>query len=137
MRRITQLVALTVALLFAGQSALADVPCSLMFAADDGHAPGCCNRSSSVSGQSVTSDCHGTVHSEPTAAQCSQTGCRMATVQTVASVAKSPKFKPANSPSFVVAAQHSAVSAAIQLRPFKTAAVPGTARYLLLQVFRI
>jgi hypothetical protein len=61
----------------------------------------------------------------------------MATVQTVASVAKSPKVKPTNAPSFVAASQLPGLSAAIQLRTFKTAAVPGTARYLLFKVLRV
>lgn len=138
MRRITQLVALIVALLVAGQSALAESTCSQWLHSGCKQVPACCISASDSSGSQLSMDCHESIHSESIGAECNQSGCHMATVRVVAPAIVTVKSKDHETVALVVVTQFPVISALGQTtRLFENVSAPGPARYLLFQVFRI
>jgi len=138
MKRITQLVALVVALVFAGQSALAEAPCPQWLLSGDDHALGCCIAAPGAAGHQLAAGCHGSMQSEPIASECNQSGCHMATAQAVAQAVTAPKSRAGRAASFAAIAQLPVIRTSVHpTRFFESAPAPGPARYLLFQVFRI
>src|SRR6266481_2316524 len=138
MRRITQFVALIVALLLAGPSALAEAPCLQWLHSDSDHAPVCCIRADGGTGHKFSADCHESMRSESVAAECNQSGCQMATVNVVAQAFTTAKSRTDANTSFVVIAQLPVLPASgLVARSFESASAPGPAKYLRFQVFRI
>src|SRR6266568_6800308 len=84
MRRITQLVALIVALLLAGPSVLVEAPCLQWPHSKSDPVPGCCITATSGTGHMLSANCHGSMRSESITSECNQSGCQMATVKVVA-----------------------------------------------------
>jgi hypothetical protein len=138
MRRITQFVALMVALLFAGQSALSEMPCSHRLHSGKDRAPGCCSIAAGAAGHQLTSDCHGSRLSEPGASECNQSGCSMTTVQMAAQAITPPKFRVDSATSLLAISPLATFLILAQPpRPFEGRSAHGPAKYLLFQVFRI
>src|SRR5579863_3667524 len=135
MRRITQLVALIVALFLAGQAVLAGAPCSL---SGVDHAPGCCIAATGTAGHHAAADCHGAMLSESAASACTQGGCQMATGRPAAQALTTVKSRAYKAAAFVVIAQLPVALAPVQpTPPFESSSAQRPARYLLFQVFRI
>src|SRR5258708_21448070 len=84
MRRITQFVALMVALLLAGPSVLAESPCLQWLHSDRDHAPACCITAASGPAHKVSAECHESMRSESIASECNKIGCERATVKIAA-----------------------------------------------------
>jgi len=137
MRKLNQLVALTAALLFAGQSALADVSCSMMPNSSAAPVPACCAMAPAAPGHHVAPSCHETMPSEPAAAQCSQSGCSMANVQAAAAAIKSPRLRAETTLTLVATQELPAPSAEMHPQSSTSVSVPATARYILFRAFRI
>jgi len=138
MKRITQFVALSVALLLAGPSVLAEAPCLQWLHSDRDHAPACCITAVSGPDHKVSADCHGSMRSESIASECNQSGCQMATVNVVAQAFTTAKSSTDANASFVVIAQLPVLPASgLVARSFESASAPGPAKYLRSQVFRI
>jgi hypothetical protein len=135
MRRIAQLVALMVALLVAGQSAMAEAPCGLL--AGNDHAAQCCTAAPATSSPNA-GDCHGAIPGMYLAAGCGQGGCQMASVRPTAQALTTVKSRADRAAALVVIAQLPAVVApAKPAYRFECAFAQRRARYLLFQVFRI
>ena len=138
MRRITQFAALMVVLLLAGQSVLAEAPCSQWLHTGDGHAPACCASAHNAMGDQLTEDCHGSMRSEAFAPVCNQSGCQMAMVQAAAQAITAPKSRADSAASLVATTPLLIVPTSAQpMRSIESAALPGPVKYLLFQVFRI
>jgi len=138
MRRITQLVALMVALLFAGQSALAEAPCSQWFHSGDGPIPACCAAAGDTAAPHLSTDCHGSMRFESMTSECNQSGCQMATLRVGAQAITTAKSRAGKATALVAIAQLPSTSASVLTPRFiEGASAPGPAKYLLFQVFRI
>ena len=138
MKKITQLVALIVALLLAGQTALAEVPCNLWLSAVDGHAPECCIGTSHSTSPQFSSNCHQTMGSEPITTELNQSGCGMSSVNGAAQ-AVTPAKSRAERAAAIVAVGLLPIPSAIrpQALSLETSPARGPSKYLLFQVFRI
>ncbi len=137
MRRITQLVALMVALLLAGQSAMAEVPCSTWLRTGD-HSALCCTSAPVASSHQTVGDCHGAATGVSITADCSQGGCQMATVRPATQVLITEKSKTDRAAALVVLVQFpTALAPSRPARSFESASAARPAKYLLFQVFRI
>lgn len=138
MRRITQFVALSVALLLAGPSVLAEAPCLQGLNSDMDYAPACCMTAASGPAHKVSADCHESMRSESIASECNQSGCEMATVKVVAPAITTAKSKINGATASVAIAQPPVLPASgLAAHSFEGASAPGPARYLRFQVFRI
>src|ERR1035437_2834766 len=84
MRKISQFVALLVILLFAGQAAFADTPCSQWLHAGDGHGASCCVAAPSATGDRLTADCRASMPAGPAASEYNPCGCYAASVPVAA-----------------------------------------------------
>ena len=115
MRRITQFVALTVALLLASQSAMAQASCSMWLQSGSDGAQGCCAHAANSSGAQVGTDCHGSMPAQSVTSVCSQSGCQMAAVRVAAQAITTAKSKGAQALALVVIAQPSVQSPSISL----------------------
>jgi hypothetical protein len=137
MRRITQLVALLVALLVAGQSAMAEASCSMWLQSGNDHAPTCCMKAAGTSQPKLGVDCHGTMQSQSMASEWNRSGCQVAPVQfaTAAMLKSNPAGR--STASVVIVQLPLSASPAITTHSFQGVPAPGPARYVLLQVFRI
>jgi hypothetical protein len=80
-KRVTQFVALMVAVLLAGQSALAEGPCLQGLHSGCRQVAACCISATYSSGSQYMTDCHGSMRSESTALERNQGGCNMAAGQ--------------------------------------------------------
>ncbi len=138
MKRLTQLVALMVAVLFAGQSALAEGPCSQWLHSAGDHAPNCCIKPAQTAAHPLHAACHASVPLESMQSGCSRSGCQMATVQAVAQAIPTAKFRAGKASALVAVTQLSAVPpSALAMRPIESTPPIGPTRYMLFQVFRI
>src|SRR5450631_2920774 len=138
MRKITQLVALMVALLVAGQSALAEGSCTQWLLSGGGHAPACCISTGDAAAPHVSADCHGSMHVQTVTAECNHSGCQMAIVKVGVQALASARFKADRVTTLAVIAQLPVTSASVlTTRSVRSASAPGPARYVLFQVFRI
>jgi hypothetical protein len=138
MRKITQLVALMVALLVAGQSALAESSCNQWLLSGGGRAPACCISTGDAAAPQVSADCHGSIHVESVMAECNHSGCQMATVRVGAQALATARFKADRVTTLAVIAQLPVTSASVlTTRSVRSASAPGPASYMLFQVFRI
>jgi hypothetical protein len=137
MKRLAQFVAVMVALLVAGQSALAETPCSELMRLGCGHASGCCMAANVSSGSQISTDCHGSLRHEPIIAGCGVSGCRMSTGRVVAAAISEKLKGPV--PTSVLAVIEHPVAAAFgpTVEPGGSGPALRPARYLLYQTFRI
>jgi hypothetical protein len=137
MRRIIQLVALMIAVLLAGQSAVAEAPCSRWLDSDDGHSPACCVPASD-NATHLSTGCHGSMRLEFIALGCNRSGCDMATAKDGAQAITPTKSRADKATGFVVISQLPVTPASnLTTRPVESSSSPGPAKYLLFQVFRI
>lgn len=138
MRRITQFVALMVALLLAGPTVFAEAPCLLWLHADSDHAPACCITADGGTGHKVTADCYRFMRWESSALKCNQSGCQMATVTVVEQAVTTAKSRTNGAATLIAVAPLPIIPASCSAaRSFENAAALGPARYLLFQAFRI
>ncbi len=138
MRKIAQLVALMSALLFAGQSTLAETQCSQWLHSGDPQIPNCCITAPGTPGLQLAGACHGSMQPEPVASKCNQSGCNMETVRTAAQAITASKFGSDRAVSLAAMTQLPVIPAsALPNWPFESASAPGPARYLLCRAFRI
>lgn len=134
MRRITQLVALMVALLLAGQSALADSPCS----SGSNNTSRCCAPAVDTSGSQLATECHSPMHAASLIAQCNECACSSTSSQVATQSVAPPESKAYRVVALVAISQFLALApVAMQADPFQSASAPGPARHLLFHVFRI
>jgi hypothetical protein len=137
MRRITQVVALMVALLLVGQSALAEASCARWMHSDIDYASACCDMATMDSHQ-LNATCQTPARSASLAAQCDECGCQLVSDGAMIQSKASPETK----------AQKAAALAAVILLPARSLAplkvalfaappAPGPAKHLLHSVFRI
>lgn len=138
MRRITQFVAMMVALLLAGPSVLAEAPCFERLHSDSDHAPACCITVHGGTGHELSADCHDSMRLESIASECSQSGCQMATVKVVAQAFTTTNSRTNGAAALITIAQLPVIPVSgLAARSFESASGPGLAKYLLFQVFRI
>jgi len=138
MRRITQLVALMVALLLAGQSALANAPCDQGLSSRSNHTSKCCAPATGTSGSQPASECHSPMHSASLIAPCNECACSSTASQVATQPVESPKSKAYRVVALVAISQFPALALiAMPAEPFQSASVNGPAKHLLFHVFRI
>ena len=136
MRKISQFVALMVALLLAGPSALANAPC--LRASDGDHSPGCCATPNHGMGHGLAADCQEPMSSITIATECNQSGCQMATVKVVAQAFTTTESRIDWAASFAGSVQFPVLlTPGLLARSFESVSALGQAKYLLFQVFRI
>jgi hypothetical protein len=137
MRRITQLVSLMVALLLAGQTALADAPCAYWLSSSS-NTSGCCAPAAGTSGRQLAAECHSPMHAASFIAGCSKCACNSTTGQVAAPPLASPDSKAYRVVALSAIAQLPALAPiAMPAESFQSASAPGRARHLLFHVFRI
>ena len=136
MRKITQFVALMVALLLAGPSVLADAPCSQY--SDRDHSPECRITTNHGTGHKLAADCNESMSSATIATECNQSGCRMTTVKVVAQVFTTTKSETDAAASLLGPVQLPVpLTPGLLARTFESVSAPVQPKYLLFQVFRI
>lgn len=136
MRRLTQLVALAVALVLAGQLTLAEAPCALWLHAGGDRTPGCCIMAGGPGGPRAHAGCHGSTRSDLPTSACNRSGCTMATPRAVNLT--TPKAKADRVADIVVISQIPVSSASVlTARYVESGSAPGPSKHLLFQVFRI
>jgi hypothetical protein len=138
MKKLTQIVALMVVMLVAGQSALAEAPCSEWLRASCGHDAGCCKAAGDSSASQMSMDCHGSSRPQTMSAGCGVSGCRTAMGRVVAPAVITRAFKSHRAAAAAAMTELPIANPSRQtVAPVDRAAAPGPARYLLYQVFRI
>jgi len=138
MRRITQLVALMVALLLAGQTALADAPCAHWLSSSSNNASGCCAPAANTSGRQLAAECHSPMHATSFIAECNECACSSTTSQVAAQPVASPDSKAYRVVALIAIAQLPALAPiAMPAESIQSASAPGPAKHLLFHVFRI
>jgi len=137
MRRIIQLVALMVAVLLAGQSAVAEAPCSRWLDSGDGQSAACCVPASD-NATHLSTNWRGSMRPEFIESGCNRSGCDMATAKAGAQAITPTKSRADKATGLVVISQLPVTPASnLITRPVESAPSPGPAKYLLFQVFRI
>lgn len=147
MKRITQIVALMVALLLAGQSALAKAPCMPWLASGD-PAAACCISAAVSAEVQLSGACHGAMASDAMTsmyrmpqsmvAGCSQSGCEMVRAWPAAQVLTAEKSRVDQ-----VSTSIAGTELALLLMPVQhglllmSVSADRLPRYLLYQVFRV
>jgi hypothetical protein len=138
MKRITQLVALVVALLVAGQLAMAEGPCSMRLQSGNDHDPTCCMKAAGAAQPKPSAGCHGAMQSHSTASQWNQGGCQAAPAQVFAATISKTSSTVSKPQASAFVAQVPAIPLAVfTAGSLQGMPAPGPARYLLLQVFKI
>ena len=135
MNRITQLVALMVALLLASQSAFADSYCAHWLRLGDTHDSTCC---AAAANGPQPADCHRPMRSSSFSVECTECTCSVATSQLAAQPAASPKFKAHLGAVLVPIAQLPALAPiALPAESVRSSFASGPAKHLLGHVFRV
>jgi len=139
MRRIIQLVALMVALLLAGQTALADAPCDHWLSSSRDNGSGCCApAAANTSSRQLAAECHSPMHAASFIAECNECACSSTASQVAAQPVSSPDSKAYRVVSQIAIPQiPSLVLIAMRAESFQSAPAPGLAKHLLFHVFRI
>lgn|SRR6185437_9467394 len=136
MRRITQFVALMMALLLASQSAFADSPCGHRLRSGSDHDSTCCAPNEIIGNQ--PSDCHSPMRSTSFASECRECNCSVATSQVATQPTASPESKAYRAATLVAIAQLPALAPiTLPVELFGCASPSGPAKHLLGHVFRI
>ncbi|HEY0309345.1 MAG TPA: hypothetical protein VGB94_14375 [Acidobacteriaceae bacterium] len=145
MKRLLQFVALMLVLLVAAQPLLAGTACATQSCSGEHAMVACCMHSGgmamSADGmQSMRAACTPAGgHRAVVTAGCSDPGCGMASADAAVVVADPSKSSIVSdvTPLAAVAEIAASVAPVLILRPSEDAAAPATARYILLQTFRI
>jgi hypothetical protein len=138
MKRMTQFVAITVVLLLAGQSAVAETSCAEWFHSGGGHVPACCAAAGEATAIHLRTDCHKSMRLESMASDCIQGGCQMAAVRVGTQAITTAKSRVDTATALVAIAQPPVTPASVLTSwSVESASAPGPAKYLLFKAFRI